>query len=102
MTDSVDARGRKPSISANHPGMEGWVTRDYGGAGKGLSLTRKRLGEFMFHLLRMRGTVTSSYAMSDMEGSYVQVFFWLPEGKRAELEAASGITIEAPVYLVPA
>lgn len=83
--------------------LETWLTRDYGGDGKALSMSKKVLGDFVYHLLRLGGEITSTHAMRpDLDRTYVQFGIRLPKGRREELEAASGITLEAPSFLVPA
>lgn len=76
---------------------EGWVTRDYGGEGKAVSLSKRGLGDFFFHLFSMRGELKSAHVMNPhFHGSYVQLAITLPEGTREAFEAASGFTLEAP------
>ena len=85
------------------PGEEAWVTRDYGAEGKALSMSKTVLGSFVYHLLRLGGRITSTYAMrGDMDRTYVQFAVVLPEGRADELTEASGIVLEKPSTLVPA
>jgi hypothetical protein len=78
-------------------GMEGWVTRDYGSDGKGLALSKSRLGEFTYHLLKLGGRITSTYTMNpNYERSYVQFAIVLPEGKAEELTQLTGVLLEQP------
>ncbi|PZR79383.1 MAG: hypothetical protein DI537_41150 [Stutzerimonas stutzeri] len=80
---------------------EFWVTRDYGGEGKAVSLSKKGLGEFFFHLFSMRGTLKSSHVMNPQyHGSYIQLMIELPEGMKEVFEAASGFTLEVPPRIV--
>lgn len=82
---------------------ESWVTRDYGGEGKALTLSRSPLGEFMYHLLRMGGEVTSTYALNpSYERSYLQFSITLPAGRKEEFEKVSGFALEKPPHLHPA
>ena len=83
--------------------MEAWLTRDYGGQGKALSMSKKVLGDFVYHLLRLGGEITSTHAMRpDLDRTYVQFGIRLPKGRKEALEGASGIALEAPNFLVPA
>ena len=85
------------------PGEESWVTRDYGSEGRALSMSKTVLGTFVYHLLRMGGRITSTYAMhGDMDRTYVQFAVVLPAGRAGELTEASGIALEKPSTLVPA
>ena len=80
-----------------------WVTRDYGGEGKAVSLSKRALGEFFFHLFSMRGVVKSTHCMNPQyHGSYMQIMIELPAGMKDEFETVSGFTLEKPVTLVPA
>jgi hypothetical protein len=80
-----------------------WVTRDYGNSGKAVSLSKRSLGEFFFHLFTMGGKVKSSHCMNPQyHGSYMQLMIELPEGKRDEFESISGFTLETPPVMVPA
>lgn len=85
------------------PGHEAWVTRDYGGEGKALTLSKERLGLFAFHLLSLGGHIHSTYVMNARyPRSYVQFGISLPPGKKEELERLTGITLEQPSVLTPA
>jgi len=85
------------------PNEEAWVTRDYGGEGRGLSMSKSALGLFAFHVLRLRGRITSTYAMRpDMDRTYVQFAIVLPKGRAAELTELTGVALEKPSTLVPA
>jgi hypothetical protein len=86
------------------PGTETWATRDYGGGvGNALSLTKASLGGFVYALLRMGGSIQSIHCLNRAyDRSYVQAMVVIPEGKRAELEGATGIGLERPSVLVPA
>jgi hypothetical protein len=76
--------------------IEHWLTRDYGAEGIGLNLTRARLGDFVYHLLRLDGAVTHTYAMSPQhDRSFVQFSISLPAGRRAALEEATGVSLHA-------
>ena len=89
--------------SGGHPGFEVWVTRDYGGEGKALNMSKATLGTFVYHLLRLGGKITSTHVMApEYDRSYVQMAIALPTGKREQLQTASGIALESPSYLVPA
>ncbi len=82
------------------PGHEAWLTRDYGGEGKALSLTQASLGTFVFHCLNLGGHITGGSAFAPgVPRSYVQLAISLPAGKREALEGLSGITLEAPTAL---
>jgi hypothetical protein len=75
--------------------MEAWQTRDYGREGKAVSMSRKALGDFLYHLLRHKGKITSTFAMQpQMDRTYVQFAILLPEGKKESFEEASGFTLE--------
>lgn len=82
---------------------EHWVTRDYGGDGKALNLSKSCLGTFVYHLFRLGGNITSTYVMNNkFDRSYVQMAISLPDGRSAELTAATGIVLEKPSALTPA
>ncbi len=86
-----------------YPGHEDWVTRDYGGEGKALTMSKEVLGTFVFHLLRCGGRIESTHAMAPEHArSYVQFSITLPKGRKAELEGLTGITLERPSHLTPA
>ena len=83
--------------------IESWVTRDYGSEGKGLCLSKSRLGNFVFHLLRMGGRITSTYTMNpEYPRCYVQMSVVLPEGKSQELQNITGVKLEKVSRLIPA
>ena len=85
------------------PHEEAWVTRDYGGDGKALSMSKATLGLFVFHLLRLNGRITSTYAMRpDMDRTYVQFAIVLPKGRAERLTELTGVALERPSHLVPA
>lgn len=85
------------------PGHEDWVTRDYGGQGKALSMSKEVLGNFVYHLLRCGGRIESSYAMAPEHArSYVQFSITLPKGRKEELERLTGVALERPSHLTPA
>jgi hypothetical protein len=96
MTDEPPNDARK--VVAGHiPGTECWVTRDYGREGKSLCMSKATLGEFVFHLMRLGGSISSTYAMAPQyPRSYVQMAITLPAGCAADLEAASGVALECP------
>ena len=77
-----------------YPGHENWCTRDYGGEGKAVSLSKRDLGEFFFHLLRFGGTIYQSYAMAKSPRAYCQFAITLPKGRKEDFERASGFTLE--------
>jgi hypothetical protein len=82
---------------------ETWVTRDYGGEGKAVSLSKRGLGEFFFHLFSVGGRVKSSHVMNPQyHGSYIQLMVELPEGKKDDFERESGFTLETPPVMVVA
>lgn len=86
-----------------YPGHEDWVTRDYGGEGKALSMSKEALGTFVYHLLRCGGRIESTYAMAPEHArSYVQFSITLPNGRKEELEKITGIALERPSHLTPA
>jgi len=92
---------RAPDL--NEWGQEIWVTRDYGGEGKALSLHKSVLGVFVHELIRLGGGITSTHNMrADYPGSYVQFVIYLPKGRREVLQTASGITLEHMPRLMPA
>ena len=82
-----------------YPGHEGWVTRDYGGDGKAVSLSKSVLGEFLYWVLQYNGQITSSYAMAKMPRSYCQFALTLPIGRKEDFERDSGFTLEKPAVL---
>lgn len=92
----------KPTRSPDsRPGMESWVTRDYGGTGKALVMSKAVLGLFVYHLLRLGGGIESTYALrGDCDRSYVQFAIYIPAGKAEELQSATGIALERPSRLV--
>lgn len=80
--------------------MEAWQTRDYGREGKAVSMSRKGLGDFLYHLLRHKGEITSTYAMQPtMDRTYVQFAIILPKGRKEAFEEASGFTLEPVAVL---
>lgn len=82
---------------------EDWVTRDYGGDGKAVSLSKSCLGDFVMAVMVHGGRITSSYCMNaKYPRSYCQFSIELPKGKKDEFERASGFALEKPPYLVPA
>jgi hypothetical protein len=91
-------------VPGPHPGTELWATRDYGGGvGEALSLSKASLGNFFHALLRMGGSIQSTHCLNHKyDRSYVQAMVVIPAGKRAELEAETGIGLERPSYLKPA
>jgi hypothetical protein len=46
------------------PGHEGWITRDYGGEGRALTLSKANLGNFVYHLLRLGGDILGTWDYS--------------------------------------
>lgn len=85
------------------PTDEALVTRDYGGEGKALSLSKASLGTFVYHLLRLGGRIVDTHTMNPKyDRSYVQMSIVLPQGRRAELQEASGIALELPSVMKPA
>ena len=77
--------------------MEALVTRDYGGEGKSLTLSKSNLGNFVYHLLKLGGYITNTHTLApEYNRSYVQMSIMLPEGKREELTKLTGITLELP------
>jgi hypothetical protein len=81
-------------------GQEFWVTRDYGGEGKALNLSKARLGEFMYHLLKMGGRVTDIHVMNaEYDRCYCQAAISLPAGQKEEFERISGFILEKPPVL---
>lgn len=85
------------------PNEEALVTRDYGGEGRALSMSKAQLGLFTYHLLRLGGRITSTYAMRpDMDRTYVQFAIVLPKGRGAKLTELTGVALEQPSMLVPA
>ena len=89
-------------VSLTRPGMECWVTRDYGRDGKALHLSKAALGSFVYHLLRLGGDISGTHCLgTQYDRSYVQMAIQLPTGKRDELQVASGITLESPPRLAP-
>jgi hypothetical protein len=84
-------------------GHEGWVTRDYGRDGKAVTMSRTRLGDFVWWVLHYEGQITSCYAMNPAyPRSYCQFAITLPAGKKEAFERDSGFTLEKPPVLVPA
>jgi hypothetical protein len=81
--------------------VEHWQTRDYGGAeGKAVSLSKKGLGEFFFHLFSMQGRLVSSFCLNAAyHGSYVQLLIELPEGMKEKFEQESGFALEKPARI---
>jgi hypothetical protein len=78
-----------------------WVTREYSGRGKAVSLTKSRLGEFFYHLFSLGGTVRSSHVLNpNYHGSYIQLMVELPRGKKEAFEEVSGFTLEEPPRIV--
>lgn len=86
----------REQTTADQLGNERWITRDYGGEGKGLSMSKDVLGRFVYELLRHGGSITSTYAMAQAPRSYVQFAIALPAGRREALQSVSGITLERP------
>lgn len=85
------------------PNEEALVTRDYGGEGKALSMSKANLGQFVYHLLKLGGRITGSFAMNaKYDRSYVQFSIVLPKGRREKLTELTGIALEEPSYLKPA
>lgn len=78
---------------------EHWFTRDYGGEGKALCLSKATLGLFVYELLKLGGGITSTYAMGKSPRAYVQMVIYLPTGKKTELEGLTGVTLEVPSTL---
>lgn len=82
-----------PDIEGRFP----WVTRDYGNPkGKGLSISKARLGQFFESLLRHGGDVTQIYAMGFRPRNYVQAMVKLTIQARDDVERETGITLETP------
>jgi hypothetical protein len=80
-----------------NPRSKPWLTRDYGGEGRALNLTTTRLGGFAYHLLRLGGEITGTWAMGPQyPRSYVQFAILLPEGKEEELTESTGIALCKP------
>ena len=77
------------------PGHLAWVPRDYGGQGKALFMSKAKLGEFVFHLLLLDGTITGTFVLNRRaRHAYVQMVVTLPEGAERALTEATGITLE--------
>lgn len=81
-------------------GYEQWVTRDYGSDGKGLALSKSRLGEFMVALIKFGGDIHGIHSMSRIyPRAYVQASISLPIGKGTEFTAETGFILEKPPTL---
>lgn len=79
-----------------------WVTLDEGGEGTPLTLSRKRLGNFVFWLHWYGGSITGSHAKRPrVRRSHVQMVILLPKSRKDALERASGFTLVAPEDEIP-
>lgn len=84
---------RVPDVYGRLP----WVTRDYGGDGKALSMSRARLGLFVESVLRNKGNITSFWAMGpSYPRSYVQAVVWLTPEACDKVREETGIGLEMP------
>jgi hypothetical protein len=80
--------------------MVNWVTRDYGGEGKAVTLSKNSMGEFLYWLSKLGGNITSTWIMNkEYDKSYCQFGIQLPEGKEAEFTEKSGFVLETPAAL---
>ena len=78
-------------------GYEQWVTRDYGSDGKGLSLSKANLGEFMVSLIKFGGDIHGIHSMSrTYPRSYVQASISLPIGVSEKFTEETGFVLERP------
>lgn len=85
------------------PNEEALVTRDYGGEGKALTMSKTTLGQFTHHLLKLGGRITGTFVMNAAyDRSYVQFAIVLPKGRRDRLTELTGIALEEPSHLKPA
>ena len=86
-----------PSYDGDYYNIDG-----YGEGRKGaLFLNEKRLGAFLVTLLKMGGTVCSISALNaDYKDSHVCAIIKLHPDRKAEFEAATGLTLRAPPRLV--
>lgn len=89
--------------SDNKPDQFGEVymaTEDYGGDGGKLSLSKAKLGLFMYSLLKCDGKICSMYGMNrKYDRSYVQAMIKIKPEKIAELEEMSGVKLMNPPTL---
>lgn len=77
-----------------------WLTRDYGGEGRALTLSKARLGLFVESVLRNRGEITQFHAMApEYRNSYVQASVRLTVQARLIVMEETGITLENPPVL---
>lgn len=87
----------------NKPDQFGEVymaTEDYGGDGGKLSLSKAKLGLFMYSLLKCDGKICSMYAMNrNYDRSYVQAMIKIKPEKIEELEKMSGVKLMNPPKL---
>lgn len=83
-------------------GHEAWCTRDYGGDGRAVTLSKAVLGEFLWWVLNYHGHITQCWAMGLMPRSYCQFCLTLPAGKKEAFERDSGFTLEKIPELRPA
>lgn len=81
-----------PDIQGRFP----WVTRDYGGDGKALTISKARLGIFFESLLRHRGDVAQVHAIQPQPRSYVQALVRLTVSGKEAVERETGITLSPP------
>ena len=81
-------------------GHVAWVTAEYGMA-KVLNLSKTKLGLFVYHLLRLGGTIRSTHVLNHRyDRSYVQMAVTLPKGKMEELQNLTGVELEVPTRVV--
>jgi len=83
-------------------GHEAWSTRDYGGEGKAVTLSKAQLGEFLWWVLKYQGQIYQSWAMALEPRAYCQFTLTLPIGKKEAFERDSGFTLERVSELKPA
>lgn len=81
-----------PDIQGRFP----WVTRDYGGEGKALTVSKTRLGLFFEALLRHHGDVSQLFAMGTGPRNYVQASVRLTVSGKEAVERETGITLSPP------
>jgi hypothetical protein len=73
------------------------VTADYGSDGKAVNLSKSRLGDFMYHLLRHGGNVLDVYVMNrTYDRSYVQMVVQIHPDNVKPFETDSGFILETP------
>lgn len=80
------------------PEEEVWESAAYGGEGAPVDISQESLGRFMNHILRLGGSVLSTWVMNRANPtSFVHVIVLLPKGRKQLFEQSSGFTLHEPI-----